>query len=30
LKIIDVMTIEVIEGNLSTRLFKCALNSPSL
>jgi hypothetical protein len=30
LKIVDATTIEVTEGNISTRLSKCASNSPSL
>ena len=30
LKIVNATTIEVIEGNVSTRLSKCASNSPSL
>jgi hypothetical protein len=30
LKIVDAATIEITEGNVSTRLSKCASNSPSL
>jgi hypothetical protein len=30
LKIVDATTIEVAEGNISTRFFQCSPNTPSL